>query len=97
VRSGWPCTRGGLYRHARARAWACSRSDERSGRVLGQPVRAQPFRHDIEHVAQCSVVIFNRPLAPNLSEFGQDTIVRYLPLTSFWRFCVEAEAFLCKE
>jgi hypothetical protein len=65
----------------------------------GGLVRAQPLRHDIEHVAGFSVVIFKRPLAPNLREFGQDPFVRFLLPTTFCRFCVGAEAFLglCSE
>jgi hypothetical protein len=65
----------------------------------GAPVRAQPLRHIVEHVAGFSVVVFKRPLAPNLHGFGQDPIVRFLLLTTLCRLCVEAEAFLglCSE
>jgi hypothetical protein len=65
----------------------------------GAPVRAQPPRHDIEHVAEFSVVAFKRSLAPNLHEFGQDPIVRFLLPTTLYRLCVEVEAFLglCSE
>jgi hypothetical protein len=33
------------------------------------PVRGRALEHGIEHVAILSVVIFNCPLAPNLSKF----------------------------
>jgi hypothetical protein len=33
------------------------------------PVRGRALEHGIEHVAIFGVVIFNRPLAPNLSKF----------------------------
>jgi hypothetical protein len=45
------------------------------------PVRGRALEHGIKHVAILSVVIFNRPLAPNLSKFCQDPYVRFLPLT----------------
>jgi hypothetical protein len=57
-------------------------------------VRSQPLRHSVKHVVGFSVVIFKRLLAPNLHEFGQDPIVRFLLLTALCRLCVEAEAFL---
>jgi hypothetical protein len=65
----------------------------------GGPVRAQPLRQGVEHVAGFSVVIFKRLLAPNLHEFRQDPIVRFLLLTTLYHLCVEAEAFLmlCSE
>jgi hypothetical protein len=65
----------------------------------GAPVRAQPPRHGVQHVAEFSVVAFKRPLAPNLREFEQDPIVRFLLPTTIYRLCVEAEAFLglCSE
>jgi hypothetical protein len=65
----------------------------------GAPVRAQPPRHDVKHVAEFSVVAFKRPLAPNLREFGQDPIIRFLLLATLCRLSVEVEAFLglCSE
>jgi hypothetical protein len=46
-----------------------------------------------------SVVVLKRLLAPNLREFRQDPIVRFLLPTTLCRLCVEAEAFLglCSE
>jgi hypothetical protein len=65
----------------------------------GAPERAQPHGHCVEHMAELSVVAFKRLLAPNLHKFGQDPIVRSVPLTKLCRLCVEAEAFLglCSE
>jgi hypothetical protein len=60
----------------------------------GAPQCAQPHWHGVEHVVEFSVVVFKRILVPNLREFGQDTIVRSLLPTIFYRLCVEAEAFL---
>jgi hypothetical protein len=54
-------------------------------------VRARLPWHGVEHVAILSEVIFNRLLAPNLREFGQDSFVRFVLLTTL---CVEAEASL---
>jgi hypothetical protein len=96
VQSGWLCTRGGLYWHARAQS--SGRSDGRSGcpGTASARLALQAWRRERGTMQCCH---FNRPLAPNLSEFGQAPIVRSLPLTSFYRFCVGAEAFLglCKE
>jgi hypothetical protein len=33
------------------------------------PVRGRALKHGIEHVLILSVVVFNRPLAPNLNKF----------------------------
>jgi hypothetical protein len=65
----------------------------------GAPKCTHPHWYVVEHVAEFSVVVFKRILAPNLREFGQDPIVRSLVLTIFCRLCVEAEAFhgLCSE
>jgi hypothetical protein len=60
----------------------------------GAPVRAQPHRHVIEHVAELSVVVFKRPLATDLHDFGQDPVARFLLSTTLCRLCVEVEAFL---
>jgi hypothetical protein len=54
----------------------------------------QPLRHGVEDVAKLGVVISNGPLAPYLTEYGQDPFVRSLPLTSLYLSHVEAEAFL---
>jgi hypothetical protein len=67
----------------------CSRGADGEG-----PVRAQPLRHGVEHVAGFSVVIFKRPFAPNLLEFGQDPFVRFLLPTTLCHFFVEAKVFL---
>jgi hypothetical protein len=63
------------------------------------PVHAQPHWHGVEHVVELSVVVFKRLLAPDLNDFGQDHIVRFLLLTTLYRLCVEVEAFhgLCSE
>jgi hypothetical protein len=63
------------------------------------PECAQPHGHGVKHVAELSVVALKRLVAPNLHEFGQDPIVRYVPPTKLCRLCVEAEAFLglCSE
>jgi hypothetical protein len=42
----------------------------------GAPVRARPPRHDVEHGAALSVVVFRRPLAPDLCNYGHDLFVR---------------------
>jgi hypothetical protein len=65
----------------------------------GVPVRAQPPRHGVQHVAEFSVVAFKHPLAPNIREFGQDLIVRFLLPTTLCHLYMEAEAFLglCSE
>jgi hypothetical protein len=59
----------GIYR--RERAQASGRPDRRSGVRGGALVRAQPPRHDVEHVTEFSVVAFKHPLASNLHEFGK--------------------------
>jgi hypothetical protein len=61
-------------------SWAHARggADSVRGARREWPVRGQALEHGIEHVAILSVVVFNRPLAPNLSEFGQDPFVRFL-------------------
>jgi hypothetical protein len=65
----------------------------------GAPVRAQPHCHGVKHVTELSVVVFKRPLAPDLHDFGQDPVVRFLLPTTLCRLCVEVEAFLglCSE
>jgi hypothetical protein len=60
----------------------------------GAAVHAQPHWHGVEHVAELSVVIFNRPLALDLRDFGQDPVVRFLLLTTLCRLCVEVDVFL---
>jgi hypothetical protein len=39
------------------------------------------------------LLLFQRPLVPNLREFGQDHIVRYVPQGMLCRFCLEVERF----
>jgi hypothetical protein len=62
-------TLGGLYRRRRVVGLIGAR-----GVRGGAPVRAQPLRHDVEHVTEFSVVAFKHPLAPNLHKFGQDLL-----------------------
>jgi hypothetical protein len=53
---GWAHVRGG--------------ADSMRGAHREWPVHDRALEHGIEHVAILSEVVFNRPLTPNLSEFG---------------------------
>jgi hypothetical protein len=59
----------------------------------GAPVRGRPPRHGVEHEEALSVVIFRRPLAPDLCDYGHDPFVRSHHQTPLYRLCVATYGF----
>jgi hypothetical protein len=49
---------------------------------------------EVEHMATLGVDIFERSLAPYLSEFGQTSRVGSLLHSLFYHFCAGAKAFV---
>jgi hypothetical protein len=56
-------------------------------------VRGRPPRHGVEHEEALSVVIFRRPLAPDLCDYGHDPFVRSHHQTPLYRLCVATYGF----
>jgi hypothetical protein len=59
----------------------------------GALVRARPLGHGVEPEAALRVVVFRRPLALDLCDYGHDPFVRSHHQTPLCRLCVATYGF----